>query len=210
MFHVKLEALTHLPPGLRDDAAERLAAFAVLLGTRGVKLGVLGPREGNRVVERHIEDSLRAVPCIEPEDKRVADIGSGAGLPGIPLAIALPSLEFVLIERMTRRAAFLELVVETLEMPNVSIRVSDAHDVRMEVDVCTARAVADPASTWDLATALLRTSGRLIYFAGRTWNPAAAHPGGLPQGVDLHVCAPARFPDEGPLVMMQRTSLTAP
>jgi 16S rRNA (guanine527-N7)-methyltransferase len=166
-------------------------------------VGAIGPHEADRVVARHIEDSLRALHCVGPEDQRAADIGSGAGLPGIPLAIALPTLEFVLIERMARRAAFLELVVEALALPNVTIRVSDARNVRMEVDICTARAVAEPASTWELAARLLKVRGRLIYFAGRTWDrvgPRAA----LPEGVDLHVCAPARFPQEGPLVMMQR------
>jgi 16S rRNA (guanine527-N7)-methyltransferase len=209
--HVSRETggLVDLTAGLPGPGAELLAAFAALLATRGVELGAIGPHEAGRVVERHIEDSLRAVDCFRPEDRRAADLGSGAGLPGIPLAIALPSLEFVLIERMARRAAFLELVIETLAVPNVSVRVSDARSTTMDVDVCTARAVADPASTWELAAPLMGARGRLIYFAGRTWTHVGSREA-LPRGVDLRVCAPARFPDEGPLVMMQRLSRRSP
>ena len=123
---------------------------------------------------RHIDDSLRAVAAFREGDSHAYDIGSGAGLPGLVLAIALPDRRFTLIEPRARRAAFLELAVERLELPNVEVAVAPVEEVARRVragdapsaDVATARAFAPLERAWPAARSLLRPGGRLVYFAG--------------------------------------------
>ena len=93
--------------GPRLDIAQR---YAELLGDSGVERGLLGPREVDRVWDRHLLNSAAIGELLEPGE-RVVDIGSGAGLPGIPLAIARPDLEVALLEPLLRRSEFLREVV---------------------------------------------------------------------------------------------------
>ena len=89
------------------------SAYAHLLASRGVEWGLIGPREVDRIWERHVLNSV-AVSALVPEDATVVDVGSGAGLPGIPLAIARPDLRVTLLEPLQRRATFLVEVVDEL------------------------------------------------------------------------------------------------
>src|SRR6516164_1927210 len=114
MFHVK-HASVGAPVdataifGARLDIARR---YAELLAGAGVERGLLGPREVDRLWDRHLLNSVAVQELLDPGD-RVVDIGSGAGLPGLPLAIARPDLEVVLLEPLLRRSDFLrEVVVE--------------------------------------------------------------------------------------------------
>lgn len=100
------------------ELAER---YVELLGTAGVERGLIGPREADRLWERHVLNSAVVAELIA-EDERVADIGSGAGLPGIPLAIARPDLRVVLIEPLARRTSFLEEVVAELGLSAEVVR----------------------------------------------------------------------------------------
>ena len=110
MFHVKLDG--GLGRALSPDAVSRLRAFHGVLEERAVPLGAISVGDRERLWERHIGDSLRAISCLGWDDRVVADLGSGAGLPGIPLAIAQPHRRYVLIERNQKRAGFLGLLVE--------------------------------------------------------------------------------------------------
>ena len=96
--------------GPRIDLARR---YAELLAGPGVERGLLGPREVDRIWDRHLLNSAAVAELLEPGE-RVIDIGSGAGLPGIPLAIARPDLDVVLLEPLLRRSEFLSEVVEQL------------------------------------------------------------------------------------------------
>jgi 16S rRNA (guanine527-N7)-methyltransferase len=143
------------------------------------------------------------------EDRSAIDIGSGAGLPGIPLAIALPTVRFALIEPKRRRAAFLELAAESLELENVSVVPDSASQTSLTTDLCLARALASPAASWDTASSLLSECGRLVYWAGRTWrdqlvDELAGH------GVKAEICQKQQFQWQGPLVIMSRSSTTFP
>ena len=98
--------------GEREALARR---YAEILATRGIEWGLLGPREAERVWERHLLNSAAlAVPGLIPEGACVVDVGSGAGLPGIPLAIARPDLRLRLLEPLLRRFTFLTQTVEEL------------------------------------------------------------------------------------------------
>jgi 16S rRNA (guanine(527)-N(7))-methyltransferase RsmG len=180
-----------------------LARFEELLRSRGVDLGLIAAGDRERIQERHIEDSLRALACIGAGDQQVVDMGSGAGLPGIPLAIVLPSIEFVLAEARRRRGAFLEMVVADLELENVTVEVRRVEDLDLRVDLCVARAFAPLEASWRAAERLLRPGGRLVYFAGATWTKGGHKVGELREaGIATEICVPKQFTWQGPLVIM--------
>lgn len=116
--------------------------YAELLAGRGIEWGLLGPREVDRIWDRHVLNSL-AVSTEIPAEARVVDVGSGAGLPGIPLAIARPDLSVVLLEPLLRRANFLTGVVAELGLGDrVTVVCRRAEDHTERYDVVTCRAVA--------------------------------------------------------------------
>jgi 16S rRNA (guanine527-N7)-methyltransferase len=174
-----------------------------MLTVRAVPLGFIAPGDAGSMWDRHVVDSLRGAVCLAPDALTIADIGSGAGLPGIPLALARPDCMFTLVEPRARRAAFLELVAAELGLPNVEVSATSADRVeRTGFDVCLARAVADPARSWALASRLLAPDGVLIYWAGRSWK----EPVGRVRGVSIRyeVCCPPSTEMSGPLVKMAR------
>lgn len=160
---------TTVPRGVTKvfgDAWDVAAAYVELLATDGITKGLLGPREVPRLWERHVLNSV-VVAELVPADARVADVGSGAGLPGIPLAIARPDLSVVLVEPLLRRSEFLAATVAALGLPNVTVLRSRAEDVvDDEFDVVTARAVAplDRLAGWTLP--IVRSGGRLLALKG--------------------------------------------
>ncbi|HXJ67094.1 MAG TPA: 16S rRNA (guanine(527)-N(7))-methyltransferase RsmG [Actinomycetota bacterium] len=162
------EGLRRLGLDLPATAGAQLTAYADLLRKRAVPFGMLGPHEADRIVPRHVVDSLRAVaPLASVGPRSAVDLGSGAGLPGIPLAVALPDVAFTLAEPRGKRAAFLELVVERLELSNVSVHADPAETLPpARFDAAVARAFASPQATWKAAARLLRPGGALILFAG--------------------------------------------
>lgn len=152
---------------LRREAAERLLRFELLLRERAIPAGMIAPGDAERLRERHTLDCLRAAAAVSPTDRLAVDLGSGAGLPGIVVAIARSELSVTLVERRRRRAAFCELAAVELGLRNVRVLPARIEDVREEADLCFARAVAPLAEAWRLAEPLLRATGRLVYFAGR-------------------------------------------
>ena len=151
-------------PGL--DAARR---YAELLASAGVERGLLGPREVGRLWDRHLLNSAAIAELLEPGE-RVIDIGSGAGLPGIPLAIARPDLEIVLLEPLLRRSGFLNEVVAELGLAVEVVRGrAEEPWVRERFgrrDAAVSRAVAalDKLTKWSMP--LLRPGGRMIAIKG--------------------------------------------
>ncbi|WP_030163265.1 16S rRNA (guanine(527)-N(7))-methyltransferase RsmG [Spirillospora albida] len=144
--------------------AERYAAF---LAGAGVERGLIGPREADRLWERHLLNCAVVSEAV-PAAARVVDIGSGAGLPGIVLAIVRPDLEVTLIEPLLRRTTFLDECVAMLGLGNVTVRRARAEDVADEfaVDVVTARAVAPLERLAGWALPLLRSGGELLALKG--------------------------------------------
>jgi 16S rRNA (guanine527-N7)-methyltransferase len=190
MFHVKHvdsrdRAVAEIPPppeaatkifGERIGVAER---YAELLAGIGVEWGLIGPREVERLWDRHLLNCAALAELFEPGE-RVADIGSGAGLPGLPLAIAKPGVRVVLVESLLRRAEFLRTVVADLEL-DVEVVRGRAEDaaVREAVGGCDAvvsRAVAslDKLARWSLP--LLRPGGRMVAIKGeRAYDEVLEH-----------------------------------
>jgi 16S rRNA (guanine527-N7)-methyltransferase len=145
--------------------ASRLIRFEELLLARAIPLGAVSRSDATRIRERHILDSLRAVPVVEGADL-AADLGSGAGLPGVVVAIALPRLSMLLVERRPRRAALLELLVEELGVSNATVFAGPVAEMPGRVGVALARAFAPLDEAWAQARGILGPGGRLVYFAG--------------------------------------------
>lgn len=124
---------------------DQAAGYVELLASHGVERGLIGPREVERLWERHVLNSA-VIGEQMPEGARVVDVGSGAGLPGVPLAIARPDLDIVLLEPMARRVDWLAEVAEKLELPITIVRGrAEERPVREQLggaDIVTARAVA--------------------------------------------------------------------
>lgn len=151
--------------GDRLPLAER---YAELLATEGTVRGLVGPRETPRLWDRHLLNCA-VLGELLPSGSVVADVGSGAGLPGIVLGVARPDLRVVLIESLARRTTFLDEVVDELELTQVSVVRGRAEELvgRLgPVDVVTARAVAplDRLARWCLP--LLPVGGRLLAMKG--------------------------------------------
>jgi 16S rRNA (guanine527-N7)-methyltransferase len=160
------------------ETQARLDAFGALLIEVAIPRGFVSEEDRGRLVERHILDSARATRAFAETDRAAVDIGSGAGLPGIPLAILLPLVAVTLVEPRPARAAFLELAVERLGLTNVSVVVARAEDLPAgTTDVATARAFAPLERSWELARPLLREGGKLVYFAGRDAETPPSLPG---------------------------------
>ncbi|MGH2573714.1 MAG: 16S rRNA (guanine(527)-N(7))-methyltransferase RsmG [Actinomycetota bacterium] len=185
---------------LDEGQVRALRSYEELLRRRAVPLGLVSKRDLGRIWERHVVDSLRGARLEVPRG-RVVDVGSGAGLPGIPMSIARPDRNLTLVERNQRSAGFLELAVEELGLENVDIVARPAESLgTMKANACLARAIA-PGTAWKLATPLLGEDGFLLYWAGRTWELEG---GGFSEaGVSCQILAPPEFPWQGPLVMMK-------
>jgi len=195
-----LAALREVLPHLDDAATARLDAFEVLLADTAVPRGYVAAGDAARLFDRHVADSARAAVAINPKDRRALDAGSGAGLPGIPVAIVRPDVEVVLTEPRAGRVAFLELAVERLDLRNVRIlprRVEDLLDERF--DVVMARAFAPPEVAWRRLAPLLEPGGRIVYFAGRSGTSLDPPPGSRWRVLEASLLA-----TWGPLIIMTR------
>ena len=145
---------------------EKARAFAQKLANDSDDLGLLGPRELDKLWSRHILNSAVVAETVNPGD-HVADVGSGAGLPGIPMAIALPEAQFVLIEPMERRSTWMLEVIQELGLTNVEVRRARAEEVLdLKFDIVTARAVAALDKLLRLTVHLLKPGGSLIALKG--------------------------------------------
>ena len=145
---------------------QKARAFAQKLANDSDDLGLLGPRELDKLWSRHILNSAVVAETVKAGDL-VADVGSGAGLPGIPMAIALPEARFVLIEPMERRSTWMLEVIQELGLNNIEVRRARAEEVLdLKFDIVTARAVAALDKLLRLTVPLLKPGGSLIALKG--------------------------------------------
>jgi 16S rRNA (guanine527-N7)-methyltransferase len=149
------------------SAFDRVNRYAELLATRGVDHGLLGAREADRIWPRHLLNCAGIADLVTSGD-RVIDLGSGAGLPGLVLAVLRPDVSVLLVEPMARRTAFLADAVEIMDLTNVDIERSRAQDLpaRGSADVVIARALAPLSELVAWAIPLLRPAGRLLAMKG--------------------------------------------
>ena len=185
-----------LPPG----APEQLEGYASLLSSRGPALGLVAQSDAGRVLERHVLDSLRAVRAVVPSDRVAYDLGSGGGLPGVPVAIAVRELSVTLVESRRLRASWLELVVEELGLANSRVVHGRIEDLTGPADLCLARALGPLERSWELARGLLAPKGRLVYFAGERFDP------GQHRGIheQIRILDESGLESRGPLVIIGR------
>lgn len=140
------------------------------LATSGIVRGLIGPREVPRLWERHVLNCA-VVQELVPQGARVADVGSGAGLPGLCLALARPDISITLIEPLERRVVWLQEVVADLDLPNVTVlrlRGEHAKEEVGQVDIVTARAVSALVGLVDITLPLLGEHGQLLALKGRS------------------------------------------
>lgn len=166
-------------PGQKDA----IRAYAEFLTTAGIERGLIGPREGERIWERHIFNCLPVTQLL-PIGASLFDIGSGAGLPGIVIALARPDLKVTLIEPLERRVEFLNEAVAAIAAGGVEIEVirGRAQDVKKSADFVTARAVAPMEKLKKISWHMVKTGGSLLAMKGES---AANEMVGI-KGAELH------------------------
>jgi 16S rRNA (guanine527-N7)-methyltransferase len=166
------EGAATLPPlGAAEvfgSAMECAQAFAGMLATVGVEHGLIGPHEVPRLWDRHLLNCAVVAELITTQPATLVDIGSGAGLPGIVLAMLRPELSVILLEPMERRCRFLTDCVAQLGLDNASVLRARAQDAVLRADVATARALAPLDRLAELAVGLVRPGGMVLAIKGQT------------------------------------------
>lgn len=166
-------ALEPEPPAAAEVFGERLPLARVyvgMLGTDGVVRGLIGPRETGRLWTRHVLNCAAPAALIPPA-ARIVDVGSGAGLPGVVLAIARPDCRVVLLEPLERRVRFLSEVIDRLDLANcvvVRARAQDAPPAARDADVVLSRAVAPLGRLAGWCAGLARPGGVVLALKGST------------------------------------------
>lgn len=168
--------MSEVPEGLENEpevagnlfggSIEKARQFTSSLAVHGEEYGLIGPLELPRLWTRHILNCVLVAPLLRPG--RVGDIGSGAGLPGLVLAIARPDVDFVLIEPMERRVKWLNDQTAELGLENVTVMRGRAEDVGFTggLDQITARAVRAFAKLIPMCAPLVRPGGELVLMKG--------------------------------------------
>lgn len=162
---------------------EAIRAYAEFLTTAGIERGLIGPREGERIWERHIFNCLPITQLL-PQGASLFDIGSGAGLPGIVIALARPDLQVTLIEPLERRVEFLNEAVAAISSELVVIEVirGRAQNIKKSANFVTARAVAPMEKLKKMSWHMVKTGGSLLAMKGES---AATEMVGV-KGAELH------------------------
>jgi len=156
---------TLLEKYFQEKGAETIR-YAEMLGTWGIERGLIGPKEGDRIWDRHIANCV-PVSTLIPKGASVVDIGSGAGLPGIVIALARPDTQVTLVEPLQRRVDFLNEVVADLKLPITVIR-GKAETTRGSFDVVTSRAVAPLPKLLPMVRHLIKSGGSLLAIKGES------------------------------------------
>jgi 16S rRNA (guanine527-N7)-methyltransferase len=163
MFHVEHEPASAAQ--IFGPNIDKARAYTAALVADGETLGLLGPREYPRIWTRHVLNSA-VVAELVPAGITVADVGSGAGLPGIPMALVQPEAHFTLIEPMERRSDWLKAQVEKLGLDNVTVLRARAEEVGEVFDLVTARAVKALPQLLQMCVPMTRHGGQIIALKG--------------------------------------------
>ena len=168
-----LDYLAGLSVTLSENQQTASNRYADLLTQRGKSLNLLSAGDLARIYDRHLCDSLVGVPVIDWTGKRVVDIGTGAGLPGLPLAVMLPDTQFTLLDRTRKRISFLQYVIRDLDLPNAEAVWGSAEDLSHDdtrggsYDAAVFRAVTGTEPALKLASPLLKPEGSVLIWQSR-------------------------------------------
>lgn len=163
-------------------AVEALEHYERLIQRWNPRANLVSSRDIARLRDRHVLDSLSLLPWWHGS---LADVGSGAGLPGVPLAIARPELPVTLVERSERKARFLQHLIMELTLGNVELLEADVREplpgslAKRGFDTVTARAVAPPAATWRIVHGLLAPGGVALLQSGEPLDASMFEGGGI-------------------------------
>ena len=152
---------------------KEIEIYTDFLVTAGSERGLIGPKEGEIIWERHIFNCLPVISLI-PEGVKVIDIGSGAGLPGIPIALARPDLTVLLVEPLKRRVDFLHEALTLLNIDGVAVFHGRSQDCKTKAEIVTARAVAPIEKLKSISWHLLKPAGSLLAIKGMSAQEEAA------------------------------------
>ena len=164
------------------ERSAQARAYAEFLKSAGIERGLIGPREADRIWDRHILNCI-PVSTLMKKDATVLDIGSGAGLPGVVIALARPDLKVTLLEPLQRRVNFLEEAVAGL---GISVIRGKAESQKGRYDYVTARAVAPLSKLWAISKHLISPGGSLLAMKGEAAEAEAAEvPGAIVHKIEL-------------------------
>ncbi|HJS71566.1 MAG TPA: RsmG family class I SAM-dependent methyltransferase [Acidimicrobiia bacterium] len=169
-----LRAADHAGITLDQTQIEKMARFGRWLATEGVAAGGIGPAEIPRIDHRHLGDSVLFAGFLDSDPEQIWDLGSGVGLPGVPLAICLPGSEVVLIDRSGRRTDLLRRVTRILELPNCQVVQTEISELTGATGVIVSRATLPPDRLHQVMSKHLDHGG--VGVAGGSWTtrPRAA------------------------------------
>lgn len=156
--------------GVSRETLPKLQIYATLLGEWSPRLNLIGPAERMRFNRRHMLDSLQLVRWIHDDDRDIADLGSGAGLPGVPLACALDGArDMRLVEKSPKKAMFLRVVSERVGC-GLGVLNQRMEEAPLVCDVVVSRAVARLDRLLDVSSRWLRPTGRALFLKGELWE----------------------------------------
>lgn len=168
---------------LSDGQEAQLCQYEAFLGGEAVVAGGIGPVEAGRLVDRHVADAFPYATAVGLETANVLDVGSGVGLPGIPVAVVRPDIPVTLLDRSERRTDLASRAVRILGLDNVEVRTSDIGDVRESWDVVMFRASLPVDLAALVARRVLRSTGYAIFGVSRlTDRPELPPP---PDGIEF-------------------------
>lgn len=170
---------------LDDRQANLVERYGAWLATEAASAGGIGPSEPDRIERRHLADSLLFASELPASAGEVWDLGSGVGLPGIPLAIALPEKEFVLIDRSGRRVDLMRRAIRVLDLENCSVRQAEVEDLEGGPQAIVSRASLTPDVMRHHAEKLLGPGGTVV-MAG-SWQDRPEHEGWTTVEIPQHV-----------------------
>lgn len=210
------ERMAALGAPLDDAALGRLGDYLARLLAANAQMNLTAIDDPAAAWERHAADALSLVPLLAewPAGARVADVGSGGGLPGLPLAIARPDLHFVLIESTQKKARFLSDVAGALGLTNVEVRAERAEVLAAgplggSFDVVTARAVARLSALLPLTAPLAKDGGALLLVKGQRADEELAEAGGAQRKLGVRHEHTAETPTGRILVLRKRARASA-
>lgn len=162
---------------LSSDQVGRLLSYGSWLVEEAIPAGALGPGEASRVLERHVLDALAFGLAWPVPPERVVDVGSGAGLPGIPLAVAWPRSDVVLLERSGRRARLLRRAIRVLGLPSATVAEGDVRSLDPDWPAAVMRGVLPPDQAVLALDRVLTPSGRAVLAMGAGGEAPSPPPG---------------------------------